>query len=101
MFTALAGAAGVAQMAAAVASRPVQADYFATGGIVRGTPEGTQLIAGEGNRTEAIFNPDQMANLLMAIAQGRSTGVAIPVSHLSSRICMIRKLHVMFIEGCC
>ena len=33
VFTALAGAAGVAQMAAAVASRPVQADYFATGGM--------------------------------------------------------------------
>ena len=40
--------------------------------MVCGTPEGTQL--GEGNRTEAIFNPDQMANLLMAIAQGRRGG---------------------------
>jgi hypothetical protein len=74
IWTGIASAAGVAQLAAAVASKPVKADYFATGGIVRGTPEGTHAIVGEGNRTEAIFNPDQMANLLMAIAQGRSTG---------------------------
>ena len=53
---------------------PNKADYYATGGIIPGSVEGTQVVAGEGNRTEAIFNPDQMANLLMAIAQGRSVG---------------------------
>lgn len=74
IWTGIASAAGVAQLAAAVASKPVKEDYFATGGIVRGTPEGTHAIVGEGNRTEAIFNPDQMANLLMAIAQGGHTG---------------------------
>lgn len=73
-YTAAAGTAGALQLAAAVASKPVKEDYFATGGIVRGTPEGTHAIVGEGNRTEAIFNPDQMANLLMAIAQGGHTG---------------------------
>lgn len=73
-YTAAVGTAGALQLAAAQAAKPVKADYFATGGIVRGTPEGTHAIVGEGNRTEAIFNPDQMANLLMAIAQGGHTG---------------------------
>lgn len=71
VFSALVASQGVAQLAAAKVAKPVKEDYFATGGIVRGTPEGTHAIVGEKNRTEAIFNPDQMANLLMAIAQGQ------------------------------
>lgn len=66
------GGVAAVQLAAAVAARPVKADYYATGGIVKGTAEGTHAIVGEGNRTETIFNADQMANLLMAIAQGNS-----------------------------
>jgi len=75
-MTGVVGGLGLAQGAAAVANKPVKKDFYATGGIVRGTPEGTQLVAGERNRTEAIFNADQMANLLMAIGRGNlSTGV--------------------------
>jgi hypothetical protein len=73
-WTATALAMGGVQLAAAKAAKPVKADFYATGGIVRGTPEGTRAIVGENNKTEAIFNPDQMANLLMAIAQGNGVG---------------------------
>jgi TP901 family phage tail tape measure protein len=73
-WTATALAMGGVQLAAAKAAKPVKDDFYATGGIVRGTPEGTRAIVGENNKTEAIFNPDQMANLLMAIAQGNGVG---------------------------
>ena len=72
--TGIATAAGIAQATAAMIAAPKQSDYYGTGGIIRGSAAGTPLIAGEGGRTEAIFNPDQMANLLMAIAQGRGAG---------------------------
>ena len=72
--TGIAVAAGIAQATAAMIAAPKQSDYYGTGGIIRGSAAGTPLIAGEGGRTEAIFNPDQMANLLMAIAQGRGAG---------------------------
>ena len=66
-----------AQLAAHVATAPVapvQADYYGTGGMVRGTAEGTQIIAGEKNKTELVSNADQMANMLMAIGNGSMRG---------------------------
>lgn len=68
--TSVASLAQIGKHAVTKPVAPTKADYYATGGIVRGTPEGTAVIAGEKNRPEAIVNPDQMANLLMAIANG-------------------------------
>lgn len=59
-----------AQIAALRANKPTPPAY-ATGGIVKGTNAGTEILAGENNRTEAILNPDQMANILMAIGSGQ------------------------------
>lgn len=66
IFTvAAATAGGMASIAAHSAARPVP--QFESGGIVLGSSEGTLLRAGERNRTELISNPEQMANLLLAI----------------------------------
>lgn len=66
IFTvAAATAGGIASIAAHSAARPVP--QFESGGIVLGSSEGTLLRAGERNRTELISNPEQMANLLLAI----------------------------------
>jgi len=81
MIGATAVAAGT-QVAAHVASKPsapVKADYFGTGGMIHGTSEGTMVVAGERNRTEAIFNPEQMANLLLAIGNGKMSGTSEPM----------------------
>ena len=37
------------------------------------------VVAGERNRTEAIFNPEQMANLLLAIGNGKMSGTSEPM----------------------
>jgi hypothetical protein len=68
----LTAAASMTQMAAHASAKPQPPTYLASGGIVRGTASGTSIVAGENYKTETVFNPDQMANLLMAIAQGRS-----------------------------
>lgn len=70
---ATAGITAGAQLAAVEASKP-QAPKFASGGIIPGSAQGTQIIAGENNRTELVSNPDQMANILNAIGNGASTG---------------------------
>lgn len=54
-----------AAMAAHSAARPIP--QFESGGIVLGSPSGSLIRAGEKNRTELISNPEQMANLLLAI----------------------------------
>jgi len=70
----IAGGVGVAQAAVHVAAKP-QPPVMYTGGIVRGSPEGTLATLGDKNRPEAVLNPDQMANLIMAIGNGGgSTG---------------------------
>ena len=58
-------AGGMAAIAAHTAARPVP--QFESGGIVLGSGEGTLIRAGEKHKTELISNPEQMANLLMAI----------------------------------
>ena len=67
----IAGGIGVAQAAVHIAAKP-QPPVMYTGGIVRGSPEGTLVALGDKNRTEAVFNPDQMANLLIAIGNGQN-----------------------------
>ena len=78
-FTIAPAAAAAALVASAIqykaieAAKPV-APKFASGGIIPGSMQGTTITAGENNRTEAILNPDQMANTLMAIANGGGAG---------------------------
>lgn len=70
---ALAATAAGLMMAAVIEAKP-QPPKFATGGIIPGSTQGTKLIAGENNKTEVIMNQDQMANTLMAIANGNIQG---------------------------
>ena len=73
---AAASALGGLQLAAHAGAQPEPPELpeFYSGGIIKGSQEGTHIIAGDRGLTEAIFNPDQMANLLMAIASGRDNG---------------------------
>ena len=73
LLAGLAGAAAGIQLGAVVEAKP-QPPKFATGGIIPGSTQGTKLIAGENNKTEVIMNQDQMANTLMAIANGNTQG---------------------------
>lgn len=70
---AVAATATTMQLAAVAESKP-QPPKFAAGGIIPGSAQGTNIIAGENNRTEVVMNPDQMANTLMAIGNGRGGG---------------------------
>jgi len=72
--TAVASGAQVAAHLATAPVAPSKSDYYGTGGMIKGTPEGTSIIAGEKNRTEVVSNPEQMANLLMAIGNGSMRG---------------------------
>jgi tape measure domain-containing protein len=71
---AMAGVTAGAQYAAVEASKP-QPPKFASGGIIPGSAQGTQITAGENNQTEVVMNPNQMANTLMAIGNGGGGGV--------------------------
>lgn len=73
---ATAGITAGAQFAAVEASKP-QPPKFASGGIIPGSAQGTQIIAGENNRTELVSNPDQMANILNAIGNGATVGSGV------------------------
>ena len=79
--SALALATAGYQYAAVQEARPVKPKY-AEGGIVPGSSTGTQIIAGENNRTELISNPDQMANLLNAIGNGVGGGSTIMIHNI-------------------
>jgi len=68
----MAGVTAGAQFAAVEASKP-QAPKFASGGIIPGSAQGTQIIAGDGG-TELVSNADQMANILSAIGNGGAAG---------------------------
>jgi tape measure domain-containing protein len=71
----LAGVAAIAagaMFAATLASKP-QPPKFASGGIIPGSAQGTQIIAGDGG-TELVSNADQMANILSAIGNGQGGG---------------------------
>jgi hypothetical protein len=70
----MAGVTAGAQYAAVEASKP-QPPKFASGGIIPGSAQGTQITAGENNQTEVVMNPNQMANTLMAIGNGGGGGV--------------------------
>ncbi len=73
LLAGLAGTAAGIQLGAVVEAKP-QPPKFATGGIIPGSAQGTNIIAGENNKTEVIMNQDQMANTLMAIANGNIQG---------------------------
>lgn len=66
------------QFAAVQESKPTRPRY-AEGGIIPGTPSGTEIIAGENNKDEIIMNQNQMANTLMAIANGGGSGKEIVI----------------------
>lgn len=70
---ALAATAAGLMMAAVIEAKP-QPPKYAAGGIIPGSMHGTNIIAGENNNTELIMNQDQMANTLMAIANGNTQG---------------------------
>jgi len=63
-------AAVAVQAGAHAVTYPQKEDYYESGGIVPGTTNGTQIIAGEHNKTELISNASQMANILSAIGNG-------------------------------
>jgi hypothetical protein len=69
LFAGLSGAAAALQLGAVAAAKP-SPPKFATGGIIPGSAQGTQIIAGENNKSEAVLNQSQMQRF-MDIADGK------------------------------